>query len=526
MTTEHKKDVASFLGGARIKPSTLVGAPVLADGQIQPVTDQPGVNLYVRKGGVLVPAVDATTAAKFATTEPIVMAVDPSTGTSPPAGTIVTNQAEYDALGYDLKYPQDALDILPPVIKARVIIHLLVGTHLAKPDSYAPGMSTMLYVSSKFYETPDGLLDFSSPSFTKDINFVGDESTILDVAQAGTVSVSHKVTRTAGTWAVNEHKGMFCLFTTGVNAGAKVVIVSNTTTELITEGPALTSGACTFEIVSPAAVLIGSSDGVTACYCGPIVTGAAGGYWGVSGVNLWNVQLGNAAFPCLMSTLVGSYLNIDGSRVLLNDWAGFNVVSSFLRLANGYLKLEASGYSGINNESSSIVVISQSFLEFAVTDSTPDYCGFLMHTHSVLHTWYTTYKALPSHLAGKPLFRFERGGVFFPEGHFTVDGSGLASCLSVGPGSAVKSDMNLTVNNCMTAYACDNGGSLYVSNGAGSGNTNGFVLDSGGLMQAANPAGLGATNPIVIDGITHPYTDLPSAGDTIVGQHGSKIGRS
>jgi hypothetical protein len=53
---DFRKNVLTDL---EVSPSTLGGAPAGADGQLVPVTDIPGKNLYVRKGGVLVPVIES-----------------------------------------------------------------------------------------------------------------------------------------------------------------------------------------------------------------------------------------------------------------------------------------------------------------------------------------------------------------------------------------------------------------------------------------------------------------------------------
>jgi len=520
MGKELKNSAYVFDAGAVVTPKTLATVPVLGDGQVQTVTDVRGMPLFVRKAGQLTPA-----SGVMALDEVISMEVNSATGTSPPAGTIITSQAEYDALGYDLLYPQDALDILPPILQNRVMIKLKAGTHLAKPDSYSPGLSSMFAMSSKMLACPDGVLDFTSPSLVKDIIFYSDDSTIQDAEQSGTVASTYEITRTSGTWTIDAHKGMFCLFKTGVNAGTKTVIRSNTATKLITEGPALIAGVCTFEIITPAAILVGSSDGVTPCNYGLIFAGdITGGYGSLVGINFHNIQFGNTSFPCLNSVIAGGVaVTMMGCRMLQNDWSGWQVSLGQLYFGAGYWNVVTlpypSGYPALSIWAGGYAVIQSSFVELVCPGLT-----FVDCAGGTFATWYSTLQALVAHGA-TPVLQFRRGGVYEPQGHHRIDGAGVAIGVSVEDGGDISSYMNLDIDNCLTAYNCRQG-RLIISNGAGSNNTNGFVLTQGGSIQVYNPAGLAATNPISIDGVNHPYSDLANVGDYIIGQHGSKIGRS
>ena len=502
----------TFNAGAVVTPKPLATVPVLADGQVQTVTDVRGMPLFVRKGSQLVPATSV-----WAQNEAILMTVDPVAGTSPPAGTVVTSQAEYTALGYDLKYPQDAIDILPPIYQKYVSVKLKAGVHLAKPNSYSPTSAAILVVHPKL-AAYRGIIDPGSISLSHDLVFYGESETTLDPAQAGTVSASHTVTRSSGVWTVDQHKGKFCLFVTGVNAGTKCVIVSNTVSALLLEGDSLTSGACTFSIVEPAAQLAGSSDGINPITLGIRVNPLVGTTFGIY---LKNLQIGTLSFPSGSITIRNKaviYLKECCVRSVGASSAAV-VASGAITMAGCYWYMEvSSGFGGTYADGASI--ISHSFVESKMTGP---YGTIYVQSAGVFSTWYTTYKAIAGHAASTPLLHFAIGGSFQPQGHFNIDGGGVAIGMKVGHGSDILSNFTAQIDNCLTAYECR--GALTVTSASGSGNTNGFVLGNGGQIQVANPSGLGATNEIVIDGVTHPYTDLPSAGDYIEGQNGSKIGR-
>jgi hypothetical protein len=245
-------------------PSTLAGAEVLADGQLAPVTDQPGVNLYVRKGGVLVPAV--TTALEV--NSEINMTVDPSTGVSPPSGTVVHSQADYDALGAPLLYIQDAIDILPLVLNSNIRINLAAGEHLAKSGAGGTGNQTrcciQLVRGAMSHKHGAYNSTLTSPSNQNAYLYItGTTSTVVYAEEAGTTSGA-ELTRTSGSWTAGELRGKFVIIVTGAGAGLKYPIEENTTTMLRVAGAVFSpAGAVTFRIEEPAAVILPSSDGVT-----------------------------------------------------------------------------------------------------------------------------------------------------------------------------------------------------------------------------------------------------------------------
>jgi hypothetical protein len=263
----------SRFNDAEITPRVTTDVPSGSDGQLAVVTDNPGIHLMVREGGVLVPAVDVTaeTLDKLdQTTSNIEMSVDYTLGTSPPVGTIVHNQAEYDALAAPLKYVQDVIDILPLGIGHNVLAYVEDGIHYAKPDSLGvPGWGfavatlrkSFLHCKSQPYDDTN-LISYVAGT----IMIRGRNRTALVPEMAGTITAASNgafITAVGTTWTPNVYKGKMAIVLTGASAGLVFPIRENEATAIHAPGDnAYASGACTFEIYEPAAILQATTDGI------------------------------------------------------------------------------------------------------------------------------------------------------------------------------------------------------------------------------------------------------------------------
>lgn len=186
----------------------------------------------------------------IATTEDMAWTVDYATGVSPPAGTIITTQAQFDALGAPLRYIQEVADIRPQYIDHVVTVSVLSGNQYAKPGTVPP-LGAILYDYAPMFvshKTPGFKVGAPFPFSFPGIYFVGATSDI-DASVAGTLTVGDgesTFTRTAGTWTASALVGKRIDITSGVGAGTKAVIVANTTTELTVQTEASgSSGAAT-----------------------------------------------------------------------------------------------------------------------------------------------------------------------------------------------------------------------------------------------------------------------------------------
>jgi len=242
------------------------------------------------------------------TVTPITMRVDHATGTSPPSGTKIKNQAEYDALGYDLKYRDDAWDItMGAGVALKYPIRVLVapGVQYAKPNNLG-----LLAAFGANYTGHIGIFggvragaptaffaDFTNYPWSSwgEIIFEDETPTILESGITGTTSnnvgyVPYIDRTDAGTWTVDQHKGSFAVITSGPNAGLMVPIGWNTTTRLYVGGGFGAVGAVTFQIQTPGAVCV-DSDGA-----GSFQFDAAPHRLGVD-VEYRGLQFGNATYP-------------------------------------------------------------------------------------------------------------------------------------------------------------------------------------------------------------------------------------
>jgi hypothetical protein len=205
------------------------------------------------------------TVAPETTTETITMAVDYSGGTSPAPGTIVTTQAEYTALGADLKYVQDVFDILPKYLAADVIVVVSDGNHYAKPGNRQfidmPPIQRYPKLTQEF-------LNYNG-QYTKrpSIVFQNGNQTVFEAAQGGTVSTdsygSLIVTRDSGTWTPYVLENKLIKFTSGANSGRFAVVGTNdATTITLLSSFTIANGAGNFEIIEAGAIFLPQYDGI------------------------------------------------------------------------------------------------------------------------------------------------------------------------------------------------------------------------------------------------------------------------
>jgi hypothetical protein len=498
--TDYRKRVFDDM---ELKPKTKALVPAGSDGQLAAVSDVAGKNLFIRKGSDLVPAVDVDSL--VTNSEVITMQVNPATGTSPPVGTVVHNQAEYDALGYDLLYVQDAVDILPALLTFSVRAELAGGNHLPKPGSGGDVGFDMVFNlvnadvhhNGKTFST-EASMNFSGGS----IFFIGVDKTIIDAEQAGT-STSTTIVRTSGTWTAHAHRGKFALILTGAGAGSRGLILDNDTTTLYMVYPAFSSGSVTFEINEPAAELQSSGGYAAIRIKNASIT-----------VGFDSVRFGNSSTASKGLEVSGGSLYIDYSQLYLGNSAsrGLNV-----RFYGRYASTQSfynivpstnvrTGYAGVANFTGCFLYGHSSSL-LQLVDGGRVGCTYLTIQGDGI----------------SPTRLIELGnGVLWPLGALTLVGTTTDTGIYLPDGAAGAVLGSGVVGTCGNAFDIRGNFDCALS-WSGSGNTIGWNITRGGVVVIESPASVAATTEISIDGITHPYSDIPNSGDGLEGQYGSRI---
>ena len=500
-----------------VDPTTLASVPTGNAGQVAPVSDQGMHRLFVRNvDDMLVPAT------AVATTTPITMEVDYTLGTSPDAGTVVTSQAEYDALvaGFTnpyLKYPQDGVDILPSVIRQRVEIHLGAGLHYAKPDSfYNPGMSATLVLGDKIFDYTG--IGYRNAAFAANpvIAFIGDMEEV-EAEQGGTASNSPKtILRNSGTWTIDEHKGKYASIITGAGAGNIYLIESNTADILHVVAYSVSTGTCTFEIVTPVTIWQNGDYGFWTDRIGAI-----------GALEFTDIQFGTPAVPLLYSTMASTNMRFtrcpwyEAGTVAYSPYFMFGgrveFYSCYLRWDSHYgvwlegkvrtiMCLVAPAHDQARDDIGAINCISQ----YGVSE------------------FYSSYSVIEAVGTFARQLLATNGGALDLDGGVVLRGNGLATAIAVDAGRGSKAGGELTMsgpqlNDWGTAVRVYPGGKVRVHSVSGSGNATAWKLEGGAFVVGPDPTTLGGTTEIDIDGNIHDYTDVPSAGDWIEGAGGSRF---
>lgn len=520
MTLSKDRQIGRYVhsDGLVTEPSTIAGAEVLPDGQIQPVTDWPGINLAVRDTD-LVPAVHVDTRSR--TAERITMNMSP-TGQSPAAGTTVTTQAEYDALGHDLLYPDDVFAILPRVIEHAVIVGMDPGVYSGKPNNLEPtfGWAASIKLPQDM-QTIMGKFDFTDfDHINPGIYFEGSQSVEV-AAQSGTVLAGGLVEVTGAGWTPDAYQGKLIRFVTGANAGQTTSIGGNTSDTLELLYP-WTTGACTFEIVVPAVKFDGND-----YYA---IIGRTGGRSG-SFLYFNDVQFGDDTTPCASMAIHGATIVM--TNCVVNTENGIDVCvfegqfPGSLRIADGVVKLTGALF-GVRVGRWGDIGGSRCMLYGDVTTAGPN--NSLLEINSGNCGFYTTQiEALAAH-GSDPLVEV-RGVTQFQVADLDIRGNGSGDGMTVI--GVMSLDAGPTGSGGVAISGCDvginvDGGKVVITsnmNASVSDNTIGIELSNGADLVIGVPQNIGATTTdISIDGVAHPYSDLDS-GDSITGVNGSRITR-
>jgi hypothetical protein len=522
-----------------VTPSAKIAIPAGADGQIVPVTDWAyGNRLGIRKGTVVGPA------AAFCTTERIVMSVDPLLGVSPGVNTIVTSQAEYDALGAPLLYVQDAVDILPEGIGGPVIVYLEDGEHLAKPGNPTPYGTDSAFIRTlkHFYSVTGKWLEGASftypfPMYSSSINFIGRNTVELVADQAGTYDATGTfLVRDVGTgWTVDEFQGKFICEDYGDYGIYYTPIVGNTTNTLEVPFGYAYPGGTTFSIVSHSAIALSSTDGIT---------NNAKGIWldGPSSCrfNFCRLQLGKFGLGMVQAQIDGLAAVVQIQECLfytptqhavVYPSTGFGTSPTLLLYNCTFLQDSVAGISGVlYTEGGSFCIFFGCFMRAQIDSGSNSFCDFRAGSTGEFGS--CTIHDLSNNNA--------KGGISLNETRCRVDNvkyvskfSGKGCMFFVGAHDGPLAELYLrgTIR-CEDGYAVISaaGGVELKTCGVGiigSGNANGVILAGGGTINLKTPANIGGTVNVTIDGLVYTWaSQFAAAGDSVLGRYGSKIMRT
>jgi hypothetical protein len=518
-----------------LAPKTLLTVPVGTDGQLAVVTDNPGVRLMVREGGVLVPAIDAATVDVTnkvdQTTTSITLNVDPVGGTTPPAGLIVHSQAEYDALGYSLLRPQDAIDILPIGIGHSIIVRMLAGNHLAKVGS--SGRPTFHYalITKAFIDTSDKTqqdISITGWLFKSMIIFKGVTKTIAySGSGAWTGSGTGVISGiTPGGMTPDAYIGKLLIITTGANAGTYMPIRTNGI-DSITGPPMptyLALGACTFDVYDPAATLLPSTDGITMNATSGILSPLS-----TVRVSVENIKIGTDAMPNL-TIRMGSYFPLISHYIF-----GCQMVSASVgAYAGGRLnvwwtdiKLVGAAYAGAHNINDGVSLYMTGCTLRGVSSANFLYAangGALFIGNTAI---------TPNAGVTASIFHLD-WGLLNILAQVNIYGNGLCTGLTVsdigqwGAPSTVAYGL-IWMDNCATMFSILGTAGLYleknIHSSCGATNLVGWRVSAGSKVLSDNFTTTQPmlTSDIIIDGVAASFSSLTVAGDELVGQYGSRM---
>jgi hypothetical protein len=456
------------------------------------------------------------------------MAVDPVAGITPPTGTIVHNQAEYDALGGDLKLLEDAFACLPLGIGHQIDITLRDGIHLTKVGtSGIPGFEFITIPSFQLAaRTPYNLID---PLYEPVIRIVGENRTVSEASQAGTMTTATRMlVRSTGTWTTDQHAGKTIRIVGGAHAGKLFVIASNDTTTVTLRGVSTDffDGACNFEIVVPSSVILASTDGATADSFGLITC-----------LNLSvrmafdNIQFGSTLGWMSSKLSAGSFQFSDcrflGGVQSAYQTAHLNVVVTYYRCAiildgSSMFGPAAAGPSAYGLQGASLNLVN------SVLRGNPS--SPLVEGDAGAHVSVRNTSIIPDPgFAGTVIYST---GAMLDISHITdVKGNGSCVGFSVDDNQQATifvGNCDLKLVNCGTAVRVKYSRLVaeLMSFTGSYDNGIGWEISNGAQVSSSDFSVVGATTPISLDGQTIQYTDLVGAGDEVKGVAGSVMTRT
>ena len=464
-----------------------------------------------------------------ATTSWIQMAVDPTLGTSPPAGTVVRNQMEYDALGYDLLYAQDALDILPTTLRHGIVVTLRAGTHVGKPGrTGVTGYDPWLFTPNFQVDSAEAYWESPGDGRALGIYFEGEGTTNIGGPIAGSWN-GYNFTRSAGTWTVDAESGRLLLVTSGYTAGSIYPIYGNDAAKLDMYMAISSPQAMTVQIYTPTTV-VNPGD-----YQSLVVQ--ADSYYTIRPAG-FELKFKNLFFDNASDEL-SWYGRVTIESCMLNIWGLFlrytalatptqhsSVLSPIFQSA---LRLHPAGGGGLRIAGGGVSLYQVTIRgECQGEDGSGSLITLMSDDWSLLGDMRIgpLYEAVPS-ISGALIF-IERGNA--QAGTFTViEGNGLTTGIVVrGTGGLYAYDDTVTgwvLRNHSVGVRVASHNAIHASGFRTqcSGNAVGWQIDKGARVVSFDPQNVGATTAIVIDGQAETYASLAAPGDSVIGPYGSEL---
>lgn len=517
-----------------VSPKALASVPAGADGQIAVVTDQAGRHLYVRESGTLVPAIEAAQTssdvmALLSTQSSITMVVDYDNGESPPAGTIITSQDDYDNLGLTngLKYIQDALDMLPLYIEHQVKINLTDGTHYAKPGtggdfSMTLNVPSFLSRSYKFYFD-------QGPLYTPGI-WISGSVTVEEESISGTLA-AYSFTRSTGTWTEDSLVGKRILITSGASAGTEFLICKNSATVAELCSRATSVGSCVANVIGLGAALI-SNDGDTSTWLGVQMSNLVAS--NVPLVLFDHVSLGTISDRLMTSTLSSSFAGFNSCDIFVDGnlnfaYASFsssvNVKSYFDCGVGSSISSVCLGYNGFSgclflSSATTGTSLFSSYDHAAHTVATFSDCvframgsfsGYLLQVSDNIQTLLSVNTRLLGNNLCKGILLSQAFGYGSPK-------ISLITSSGYSP-SIANCTIAVEARGCVSPITVSSQFDASLSTGNGVG----FKLSQGSDLHVKNLSAIAATTEVEIDGEAIPYSEFANVGDCVIGIKGSKL---
>jgi hypothetical protein len=443
------------------------------------------------------------------TKENLSIIVDPINGKSPPPNTTITQQSEYAALGYSLKYLSDAIAILPNGIGHIVNIRLLPGKHLSNGAKFGNNSNFEIKClkDSSIYRELD-------PYGTRSgIYIEADSTNQIESEQAGTLGMDTITGRTS-TWVPDAYRGKIVEITSGINAGTKFPILGNDTSTL--DLPYFGNiGLCTFIIWEPNVFLMDSTDGALSNSNGGSIRDVE------VLVQFKNISFGTPDLPfTTIRMLDHSNLTLESCVVNSSSFIYSEVYDSSTIIQDSYLQI-IGGQSGLYMKNGAFVELVNIGISGYATNS-------LLKMYNRARSKIESVTFMPNQLHVSYCINCEGSLVNFKSSQIKGNGSCSGLKISSDFQSTEVEDLDLKIENCVNTVIFQN---CFVSIKDSksfpnsSSNLNGWTITNGAKIEVSNPETISAINQILIDGSSFSYDQIRYPGDELIGLLGSSIRR-